>query len=382
MALKRNLFWNHIIGDPQTVPCAHLTQQHPGGDATTVPCTHLTPQHPGGHPTTVPCVHINLATRKVAHPGGDPGPIVACTHMIQQHPAGDPGPTAPCTHMVAQHPGGDTAYSVCAHPMVPTRQEGAGNLIFYSNNSELENEVINTVQRLRELGVRIAAPRPLNIFNHDWVPGIEKETSANPAWPHYARDTHSLQIPKSWTGMKMREAVHHEMGHALLGHACVWNKSKGGSHDLKKISDPGLAMSEGWAHFVALAIENQQSSEVGPINYQGTVWENMNITANPNIEYCVGCCLWDLYDSPKRRILRGGSSRGGGRVVTIASDDEAGADKVALSFTELFKVYSPTLQTLIDGPQIPDIGDYIKRLKQNNPDIADDIEKVKVANVG
>lgn len=375
MALTPNLFWQHLVGDSHTGPCVHLTQQHPGGDSTTIPCTHLTKQHPGGDPSTIPCVHRNLAGQP-KHPGGDPGPTTPCVHVIQLHPGGDPGPTVPCTHLVPRHPGGDTVFTPCAHPMIPTRHEFAGNVIFYTNNTELQDAVINAVQRLLDMGIHIAAPRPLNIFNHNWVDGFP-QNGKNPAWSHYSRVSHSIQITANRTGTSLTDALHHEMGHALLGHSCVWITSPGGSHSLTGVSDPALAMSEGWAHFVALAIENNDPNSPGPISYQGQDWENMSISANANIEYCVGCCLWDLFDSPKHRVI----SRHGGRVGMIPST-EGGTDQVALSFKELFKVYSPTLSTLADGPQIPNVADYIERLKQNNRGIAADIDSVKVRNVG
>ena len=91
----------------------------------------------------------------------------------------------------------------------------------------------------------------------------------------------------------------------MLGHTCVKIPSPGGGHSLTSVSDPALAMSEGWAHFVALAIEKSKTApqpptahNPQPVQYLGMNWERMSITPNPNVEYCVGCTLWDLYDAP------------------------------------------------------------------------------------
>ena len=320
---KANLFWTHPFGHPTTIPCGHFVPEHSGH----------TVSLPLGRSQTVPC-----------------------THLKQQHPGGHPGINTPCEHL-----------------LTPVSVEFSNGLVFFTDNAELKDAVRTGVNRLNAMGVNILQPRPLNIFNREPINGDPGDDS-DPFWHHYDRATHSIQITKGASVRVMREAVHHEMGHALLGHSCVRVVTPGGSHSLTDVIDPGLAMSEGWAHFVALAIEKSRTAPQlssphhgiqNPIQYQGMNWETMSVTANPNVEYCVGCTLWDLFDVPQDGTASSG-----------ANDEES------LSFAELFKVFSPTLQTLPSGPVIPNIGNYLNRLKQNNPGHAQKIDRVKKLNVG
>ena len=62
--------------------------------------------------------------------------------------------------------------------------------------------------------------------------------------------------------------------------------------------------------------------------------------------------------------------------------DIADDDAVSFPFKELYKVFSPTLATLQNGPLIPSVNDYIARLKENNPTQAPQIEQVRVVHCG
>lgn len=335
------LFWRHPLGDTTTLPCVHLTQQHPNGDSINVPCTHAwVQQHSNdgvvfGQP--VPCIHWG-----VPHPNGHTT-SVPCVHIVQQHPNGDPAPNIPCLH-----------------PMTPVRYEASGNLIFFTSNTLIQHGVINAVSRLNALGVNILAPRPLNIFHR---PPVNASNNDDLFWSHYDPLTHSLQVTDdSRSDEEKLETLRHEMGHALLGHSIV-NHYAGGNHQLTSESSLALAMSEGWAHFVALAISKERGAPM-PV-YKGRNWETMSIAPNPKIEYCVGCCLWDLFDN---RAEAGGNP-----------------DAISISFAELFRVYSPSLQTLASGPVVSSIFDFLNRLKLNNQGntaLLARIDEVRRRNVG
>lgn len=318
-----NLFVQHPGGHLPTRPCQHLTQQHPGGDQGTVPCTHRPPHVPPWHQETVPC-----------------------THLVAQHPAGDEfgGPRLPCGHVLA-----------------PVRVEPALGLVFFTDSGFVQNQAIQAAQALQDLGVRIGAPRPLNIFHHDPISGNPND-SQDPMWSHYEPATHSVQIIRGQDQDNMRDALLHEMGHATLGHRCVRIPTRGGAHVLTQPSDPAVAMDEGWAHFIALAVGG------GVDNYLGFDWENRMATVpkSPNIEYNVGCTLWDLLDPPDPPGRR----------------DRFGADRVQVPFADLYRVYSPTLATLADGPVLSNVDDYLNRLAQNRPDLSRQIAQARLLNLG
>jgi hypothetical protein len=333
MPLPADLFWTHPTGDSSTVPCTHFVKQHENDGVVTVPCTHP-PVRQHAYDTVL-------------------GQRVACRHWVPAHPGGD-RKTVECVHNVPQHPGGDPGPDVpCAHPLQPVSHDFSGNLIFYTNNSEIREAAVRAVNRIQALsGVNVLNPRPLHIFNRGPVYG-DPFRGDDPFKTSYHRGSHAIQIMRgALSGDALAQAVYHEMGHAALGHRCVKILSPGGSHDFCAPSTPEKAMSEGWANFVAMAI-------MGAPQYGGMDWESRMacglVPPRTDIEYFVGCCLWDLYDA-------------------------GGEDAAQISFRELFRVYSPTLQTLTDGPVLNGIDDYLQRLKQNNPAKADQIEKVRIAN--
>jgi hypothetical protein len=350
MPLPANLFWTHSQGDPTTLPCTHIVQQHPNGDPYNAPCTHFVQEHPGGHPNPIPGL-----------------PNLPCTHVRQQHPSGDIF-TTPCIHFVQQHPGGHAGPEIpCLHPMPVMREVPSLNLKFYTGDTTIQKETIAAAQRLKNLGISIGTfIRPLSVFNRGPVNG-NPDDPTDPFWSHYNPLFHSIQItrrPGPLDVNAMRDTLHHEMGHATLGHSLVQVSSPGQPHTLTGPTDPAEAMSEGWAHFIALVIRFPRT-EVNP-SYKGMFWgtRNTTVACSPNIEYNVGCCLWDLFDVPNDGI----------------TPLRPAPDTVILPLSELFRVYSPTLTTILNGPIIPSVGNYLERLENNNPSLRLRIERVRRMN--
>jgi hypothetical protein len=158
----------------------------------------------------------------------------------------------------------------------------------------------------------------------------------------------------------LKAALRHEMGHALMGHRCVQLATQGGPHGITQQLDPGTAMSEGWADFVAVVLGNARGA-VAPA-YMGMNWETQSVAPQPNVEYCVGCCLWDLYD-------------------THADLGDTAGVAEQFSFKQLFGVFSPNFQTLLDGPVINGVKEYLHRLAEIYPAKRAQIASIALRNV-
>lgn len=362
------LFLQHPNGHQATLPCIHLVQQHPSGHAVYVPCTHgFKQQHPEGDTVRNPFTGEPVRDLK--------GNIVRtpCIHLVTVHPQGD-RVTVPCTHIVPQHPEGHPGPTIpCAHPMEIRRAEYGGLILFYTNDAAIQNGVMDAVDRLNTFGVSLISPRPLHIFHRQ---PIGSGGGDDPFWSHYNPILHSIQIIN--TGQPVHEKIEtlrHEIGHALVGNQ-ITNHYAGGSHLLTSAADSyALAMSEGWAHFVALALTYDASEGAG-ISYKGLNWENPSLPPNGKVEYCVGCCLWDLFDTVKNKTV----STRFGQIIVQERDELA-----SIAFSEFFRVYSPTLQTIQFGPWIRSIWDFLARVKANNadnPTLVGLIDEITLKNVG
>lgn len=354
MPESEKLFIRHPEGHETTIPCAHLIQQHPNGDTLTIPCTHGFRQaHPAGDivfGARVPCIHL-----VPIHPNGD-NKTIPCAHIVQQHSDGHPGPVVPCIH-----------------PMEVVRSEFGGRLLFYAGNSVIQETVMDAVDRLNTLGVSLLSVRPLHIFHRG---PLASGDGNDPFWSHYNPLFHSIQvIDNGQSDQRIVETLRHELGHALVGNQ-ITNHYAGGSHTLtNEANSYALAMSEGWAHFVALVL-TYDASQGRDVKYKGENWETLSITPNGKIEYCVGSCLWDLFDSVRIRLMR---TRFGGRMI-VERDELA-----TIAFSEFFRVYSPTLETIFNGPWISSIWDFVDRIKKNNadnPTLVGLIDEVTLLNVG
>lgn len=354
---SEKLYWGHPEGHGSTIPCTHPCQLHPEGDPVMVPCTHPPVQaHPNGDRVpapppaywkTVPCIH-----RVPPHPNGDQK-MVPCVHWTTQHPGGDPGPTLPCTH-----------------PLVPAGSSENGLLVFFTANAAIQAEMARAIPRFRALGVDLITPvRPLHIFHR---PGLTTNDNSDPFWSHYSPVFHCIQvIDTGQADIEKVQTLRHELGHALVGNHVV-NHYAGGPHDLKvPAASYALAMSEGWANFVGLVL-TAPDNRAADTSYKGENWETMNIAPNGKIEYCVASCLWDLFDTSAVRQTLSGLKK--------YTDDEA----VCIPFAELFKIYSPALQTVPNGPWISSIWDFLDRLKANlpNSDLHARIDAAMLKNVG
>ena len=354
--MLNRLFWLHPNGEEIKIPDPTITTKRVDV-STQLPCPHWsvgTKWEKRDPPGPLSSVWMLIPELYQAHGQNDASDQVSFSfnYPVLAHPEGRPGPSIPCFH-----------------PMPLQRHVDGLWIDFYTNNTFIQEETIKAVSQLLYLGATLASPgRPLNIFHRPLLSGV---TGDNPFDSHYDPFTHSVQIadtqqPES----EIRDTLYHELGHATLGHRIVQPTTPGGNHYMKDISHPGLAMSEGWAHFVALAAQYKPTfipsqSDTKPI-YKGQDWEvrDSSVPLSPNIEYNVACALWDCYD------------------ITNALLPQLQEETLSLSFPDLYRVYSPSLATIPYGPLMSDIDDYLERLIANNPTKRDAILRARDANCG
>ena len=283
------LFWEHHDGHIVKVPCVHpktVTQDVqvkipgydktitlPGGSTTaTVPAFDLEVKAPPPGNQTIGKVQWAGATVNISIPSpsdnvhfDDQDITFRVALPGLQHSEGDDGPTVPCWH-----------------PFRTDAVDVARNIVFHTSNSFVQNETKKAVDRLAALMVRPAfltsSIRPLHIFNRPLISNYPRDDS-NPFWSHYEADTHAINIHFDAAANKtdFLDALHHELGHASVGQKCVRIPSPGGSHSIDAETDPALAMSEGWAHFVALAIRDNQDT-MKPASYVGQTWKRSSFS--------------------------------------------------------------------------------------------------------
>lgn len=351
---------------------ANLFWTHPNGDSVMLPCTHPVVAHPAGHPGVVPCIH----PRVQAHPGGDTvrvGPTsrtVPCIHWVSPHPGGD-AVTTPCPHVGLLHPGGDPGPAgPCLHPLTPVDAAPADGLLFFTDDASLQRFARDAVALLRKLDVNPVAPRPLSIFSRAPLNGTPVR-SDDPFWSHYEPDTHAIQIAPEHAATAA--VLNHELGHAILGHRCVRIASAGGAHGATDSLDPGTAMSEGWADFVAAVLTNTLLTQRGRAQVHATFGTPLlagldletrpaAIVPDPAVEYCVAATLWDLYDTQQ--------------------EPGPDPDTERFTFAQLYGVFAVTPSTIPQGPVIQHVDDYLERLKLQFPNRADRIDAIKRRNLG
>jgi hypothetical protein len=277
---------------------------------------------------------------------------------VPQHENGHPGPTVPCTH-----------------PKPVVREEFNGGLKFYTDDEFIQETTIEAAKKLSSLGVSLITPlRPLQIFHRD---ALENGDGDDPFWSHYSPFFHSIQIMRkdSYSETKYRDTLRHEIGHALIGNSPV-NTYGFGSHFIDQpASSYALAMTEGWAHFVALVLTHPPSI-AGPVMYKNLDWETLSVSPNGKIEYCVGAFLWDLFDHMRVHFER--NRHGFFR-------PEFPDEFFTLSFPQIFEVFSPSLNAVINGPWISSVWDFAERLKlslQGGPWAEINIDDILLSNCG
>lgn len=369
------LFWTHPEGDTTKVPCTHIERKEETVSLS-IPYCELEQSDNEGIPVITGVrkdtknvagvnvvVGVNLDTKKIRMVWKSKNQDIKIPYFVPEHPEGDPGPTIPCIH-----------------PLPIVRFVDELWLVFYTDDTFIQEETIKAVRKLTDLGLIMSSPiRPLNVFHRPFLSGYPEDEN-NPFWSHYDPITHSIQITKRNVSQdSLRDTIHHELGHATLGHRIVQITTPGGAHGLKELKSPSLAMSEGWAHFVALAIRFSQTdtpSSSSSFNYKSENWEyrNPNVPMSPNIEFNVACTLWDCFDvGDDSLILR----LRDGRIVYGFPQETAN-----LPFSELYRVFSPTLATVPFGPIIPSLDNYLERLIANNPEQAERIQKARRLNCG
>ncbi len=377
-----NLYWTHPYGHNAGAPCPHLA--HPNGDPLgKAPCNcPPVPEHSAGHPTTVACTHKKLRhpgghdTGKkdpfgnkimspcnewdTEHPNGHPGPNGPCGHWKKAHPNGHPLPNKPCTHPA--HPEGHGVVTPCNHPLAMDLTPNNAGVKFFTTDPDIQSAVKAASSKLQNQGINVGIPRKLSVFHREPING-DPNDNKDPFWSHYNPVWHSIQLTKGRPMDDLRATVLHELGHALLGHKAVHIDSDGGPHSLSDANDAGLAMSEGWAHFVALYLSGKASA------FKGRDWDaghlDTGIPFSIKNEFRVACILWDLYDSQADKTSKGAAAYSAPK----------------FTFADLFKVYSPSLATLANGPIIPSLDDFLARLKKNNPAKAHLIDPVRNFNL-
>lgn len=357
--MLNRLFWLHPNGEEIPLPDPTITTKRVDASA------------------QLPCPHWNVRTKweEKDPPGPAPSAYMLVPELYQEHGKDSTSSydrisvSVDCP--VLAHPEGKLGPSIpCFHP-IPLKRHVDGLWIdFYTDNAFIQEETIKAVSQLLYLGATLASPvRPLNIFHRLLLSGV---TGDNPFDSHYDPFTHSIQIAdKRQSESEIRDTLYHELGHATLGHRIVQPTRSGGSHYIKEISHPGLAMSEGWAHFVALVAQYKPTfvptpTDTNPI-YKGQDWEarDPSVPLSPNIEYNVACVLWDCYDISNAWLL-----------------PQFTEETLSLSFPDLYRVYSPSLTTIPYGPLIPNIDDYLERLIANNPTNRDAILRARDNNCG
>lgn len=376
--LRGRIFWSHPHGDPVLVPCTHLVKEHPAGDGGgRGPCLHpKVPQHGGGHTERVPCADPRHASTR--GPCGGHDRTLPCAHLVSPH-GGDDLPKVPCIHTRPQHPAGDpTGGTVdCVHDLPVLERDEALGLVFYDCDAGFRSKVKDLARRLAAFGARFASPRQLHVLNRKQLGNYPDltgpEAAKDPFWSHFNpiqnRGRQYLQVSRGHDD----GVIAHELGHAVTGDQCVKILTLGGGHSLTGRSSKDLAMAEGWAQFVkaALTLDRAAARPLFPsfdrrFDFEkGTETERKDAAGRPTsdqavgpsqeIEFCVGVALWDMFDT---------------------HDD--GADQgVALPFSDLFKVLSPTFATLVKGPGIPDFSNFVDRLAKNHPALAQKLKQIR-----
>lgn len=372
----------HADGDESTVPCVHVRLEHPGGDDTgkKVPCVHLKngrPEHGGGDPVMAPCTH-----KASEHPGGDKV-RTPCKHFVTKHPEGEPGTNVPCVHLVSQHPEGDPVRKPCEHVLKLVKSLKDPPVNFYTDDAEVQRLVTDGINGLKSMGVKFDWKRPLEIFYREPVNG-NPDDNDDPFWHHcdgvqkvivitrttdewIARNKPADEVEhRAWLSDRkefFEFTVRHELGHALIGGKCVVVPSPGSSHSMMVEQTAPGAMAEGWANFVGAALTFKRDD--GFPRWRRVDFETPNagddVKFTQKIEYRVACFLWDCFDTA---------------VVTPARGPQRKDESLVFNFNDLLDVWSDSLETLPNGPVMPDARSFMNRLVNNNPERKSEIERV------
>jgi hypothetical protein len=221
-----------------------------------------------------------------------------------------------------------------------------------SERDFIKNTVTAGVKRLKNWGVKVGNPvRPLHIVSREWAPGYDANSPSNPFWSHYDPLEHTVQIAPN--SRNKPDTMFHEIGHAICGTEPIFIPTGYyADHNLTDTSSEPIALNEGWADFVALALTHDRASDNPDYGRRNLEERNLAIPKKDTIEYNVAAILWDLFDTRR--------------------DEE----EVALNFGALFRVFSPSLEAR-QGPAILlGVRDFLDRLKAQNPRSAQQIDRV------
>jgi len=139
----------------------------------------------------------------------------------------------------------------------------------------------------------------------------------------------------------------------------------GGEHDLTDASDARLGLSEGWANLVAIWLENGR--DAGTVTKRGFAqnYESARTTRRSPTTSAMSSA-WRA-SSGTSRLPRG--------------EHANRSDSVSIEFADLFRVYSPTLETLQNGPLLASIDDFTSRLVNNGAVTQASVDAIRSLNL-
>lgn len=140
------LFWTHPEGDTTKVPCTHIERKEETVSLS-IPYCELEQSDNEGIPVITGVrkdtknvagvnvvVGVNLDTKKIRMVWKSKNQDIKIPYFVPEHPEGDPGPTIPCIH-----------------PLPIVRFVDELWLVFYTDDTFIQEETIKAVRKLTDL---------------------------------------------------------------------------------------------------------------------------------------------------------------------------------------------------------------------------------------
>jgi len=116
--------------------------------------------------------------------------------------------------------------------------------------------------------------------------------------PQYDNDTHEIHLP-GYT-YSYPDTILHEYAHYVMHHVYgEWPPNATGPYEVKNVSNPFMAWTEGWAYFFPLAVKNNGTYEMFPdatIDFEAPHWCSPDWNDNDSVVGRVTGALWDIFD--------------------------------------------------------------------------------------